>query len=105
MLEACHDQVGKKIKELIKSLIFCLYEPSNYLGYIIKEALKGAIINTKSINRVLVFRSEIDIHIIKDRYKIDNERDLIEDVKKAIKEDYCEYLCLLIDKKFSRTPK
>ena len=105
MYQAYNDQIAGKNKELFKSLIFCLCEPSNYFGNIIKEALKGTIINTKAINRVLVFRSEIDIDIIKDRYKIDNERDLIEDVKKVIKGDYCDFLCLLINKKFSRTPK
>ena len=67
MYQAYNDQIAGKNKELFKSLIFCLCEPSQYFSNIIKKALTGITTNIKAINRVFILRSEIDIDFIKER--------------------------------------
>ena len=105
LYQACTLQVGGDNKELLKALVYCICDPSHYFGHLLKKALFGMKTNTKAINRILAFRSEIDIDVIRNKYKVETGRELIDDIKGTIKGNYGAFLCLLIQKNPSKAQK
>ena len=88
-------------RELLKALVYSICDCSHYFAHNLKKAIVGIGTNTKVLNRILALRSEIDIDVIRERYKGETGRELIDDIKGDTKGDYCKFLCMLA----SRNPK
>ena len=99
--QACDDQVSGDNRELLKALVYSICDCSHYFAHNLKKAIVGLGTNTKVLNRILALRSEIDIDVIRERYKGETGRELIDDIKGDTKGDYCKFLCMLA----SRNPK
>ena len=52
---------------------------------------------------ILALRSEIDVDVIRERYKGETGRELIDDIKGDVSGDYCKFLCMLVNRNPSNT--
>ena len=95
---ACNDEVKGDNKELLKALVYAICDCSHFFGHNLKKAIVGIGTNTKVINRILASRSEIDIDVIRERYKGETTRSLIADIKGDTSGQYCQFLCMLINR-------
>ena len=98
LYQACDDQVGGDNRELLKALVYSICDCSHYFAHNLKKALVGIGTNTKVLNRILALRSEIDIDVIRERYKGETGRELIDDIKGDTSGDYCKFLCMLVNR-------
>ena len=76
-----NENIDKNNKKLIKSILFVIINPSEWFCSKIKKALIGPNIDFNQLNRIIIFRSEIDINIIRDYYFTDNKKELCKDIE------------------------
>ena len=98
LYQACDEQVGGDNRELLKALVYSICDSSHYFGHNLKKAIVGIGTNTKVLNRILALRSEIDIDVIRERYKGETGRELVDDIKGDTTGDYCKFLCMLAER-------
>ena len=103
LYQACDEQVGSANRELLKALVYAICDSSHYFGHNLKKAIVGIGTNTKTLNRILALRSEIDVDVIRERYKGETGRELIDDIKGDVSGDYCKFLCMLVNRNPSNT--
>lgn len=101
LYQACDDQLSGDNRELLKALVYAISDPSHYFAHCLKKAIVGIGTNTKTLNRILTCRSEIDMDVIRERYKGETNRELIDDIKGDCKGDYGKFLVQLA----SRNPE
>ena len=101
LYQACDEQVSGDNRELLKALVYAISDPSHYFAHCLKKAIVGIGTNTKTLNRILTCRSEIDMDVIRERYKGETNRELIDDIKGDCKGDYGKFLVQLA----SRNPE
>ena len=103
LYQACDNQVGSANRELLKALVYAICDSSHYFGHNLKKAIVGIGTNTKTLNRILALRSEIDVDVIRERYKGETGRELIDDIKGDVSGDYGKFLCMLANRNPSNT--
>ena len=103
LYQACDEQVGGDNRELLKALVYAICDSSHYFGHNLKKAIVGLGTNTKVLNRILALRSEIDIDVIRERYKGETGRELVDDIKGDTTGDYCKFLCMLAERNPEKT--
>ena len=81
LYDAVDDAVSKTTKELLKAIIFAVVIPSHYFAHLLKKSIVGLGTDEETLNRVLVTRHEIDMEFIRNYYKAETKRELIEDIK------------------------
>ena len=84
------------IKKLLKSILFALISPSEYFANRMHEALDETCPNENIITRILVSRGPVDLIIIKKYYYELYNMNMVEDIKKCLKDAYqilCVELC------------
>ena len=98
--ETIIDGIEKKFsgdaKELLKTILFSLISPSEYFATRIKKAIEGFGTDNKTLIRILVSRSEVDMNIIKKYYQQIYQKDMIEDIKSDISGDYQKLMIEII---------
>ena len=94
--ETIIDGIEKKFsgdaKELLKTILFSLISPSEYFATRIKKAIEGFGTDNKTLIRILVSRSEVDMNIIKKYYQQIYQKDMIEDIKDDTSGNYRKIL-------------
>ena len=98
LYQAVDDQVGGDNRELLKALVYAVCDPSHYFAHCLKKAIVGLGTNTKTLNRILTCRSEIDMDVIRERYKGETNRELIDDIKGDCTGEYGKFLVELASK-------
>ena len=83
-------------KDLLKSILYSLVSPSEYFATRIKKAIEGFGTDNKSLIRILITRSDVDMDIIKKYYKQLYKKDMIEEIKSDISGDYQKLMIELI---------
>lgn len=83
-------------KDLLKSILYSLVSPSEYFATRIKKAIEGFGTDNKSLIRILITRSDVDMNIIKKYYKQLYNKDMIEEIKSDISGDYQKLMIELI---------
>ena len=83
-------------KDLLKSILYSLVSPSEYFATRIKKAIEGFGTDNKSLIRILITRSDVDMNIIKKYYKQLYNKDMIEEIKSDISGDYQKLMVELI---------
>ena len=81
LYDAVDDTVPKTTKELIKAIIYAVVLPSHYFAHLLKKSIVGLGTDEETLNRVLVERQEIDMDFIRNYYKLETKRELIDDIK------------------------
>ena len=87
-----NENIDKNNKKLIKSVLFVIINPSEWFCQKIKKALIGPKLDFNTLNRIIIFRSEIDINIIKDYYYADNKKELNKDIELIDEDQYRDVL-------------
>ena len=79
-------------KKLIKNILFFVISPSEWFSKKIKKAIKDSNIDYEQLNRVLIYRSNIDMDIIRDYYYINYGKELIKDIQIVGQNSYGEII-------------
>lgn len=99
--ENINDTIEKKfsgdIKNLLKAILYSIVCPSEYFASRVHKAIEGFGTDNKTLIRILITRSEIDIPKIKRYYKQLYNKRMVEDVKNDISGDYQKLLVGLIE--------
>jgi len=96
IVEGIEKKFSGDAKELLKTILYSLISPSEYFATRIKKAIEGFGTDNKTLIRILVTRSEVDMNIIKKYYQQIYKKDMIEDVKSDISGDYQKLMIELI---------
>ena len=83
-------------KKLLKTILYANISPSEYFAFRIHQAIDAVLTDNKSLIRVIIGRSDIDIPAIKQYYKQLYNKDLVEDVKKNISGDYKKLMVAML---------
>ena len=81
LYDAVDENVPKSTRELIKAIIFAVVLPSHYFAFLLKKSIVGLGTDEETLSRVLVERHEIDMDFIRSYYKLETNRELVDDVK------------------------
>ena len=95
LYDAVDDTVSKSTKELIKAIIFAVVIPSHYFAYLLKKSIVGIGTDEETLSRVLVTRHEIDMEFIRNYYKAETKRELVDDIKGDTSGNYEKICCKL----------
>lgn len=80
LYDAVEGDCSKTTKELLKAIIYAVTIPSHYFAHLLKKSIVGIGTDEETLNRVLVTRHEVDMEFIRNYYKVENKRELIEDI-------------------------
>ena len=80
LYDAVDDLCPKVTKELLKAIIFAVVIPSNYFAHLLKKSIVGLGTDEETLSRVLVTRHEIDMEFIRNYYKLETKRELVDDI-------------------------
>ena len=76
------------IQKLLKSVLYALISPSEYFATRIHDAINGKRANAKILNRIIVTRAEIDLTKIKEYYSKLFGKEMMEDIKNNVTDNY-----------------
>ena len=76
------------IQKLLKSVLYALISPSEYFATRIHDAINGKRANAKILNRIIVTRAEIDLTKIKEYYSKLYGKEMMEDIKNNVTDNY-----------------
>ena len=88
LYDAVDDTISKTTRELIKAIIFAVVMPSQYFAHLIKKSIVGIGTDEETLSRVLVERHEIDMDFIRNYYKLETKRELVDDIIGDTSGDY-----------------
>ncbi len=77
------------------AIIYAIISPSEYFAKSIYKAIKGLGTDDSTLIRILVSRGEVDMNRIKQFYKLNYKKDMIEDIKGNTSGDYQKLLVKL----------
>ena len=80
------------MKDIMETVVFVMVSPSEYFAKRVNKAIKGVSTDDKTLIRVLVSRSELDLKYIKHFYKKKFNIDIIEEIKSDCSDDYEDLL-------------
>lgn len=99
--ESINDAIDKKfsgdMKDLLKAVLYSKVSPSEYFATRVYKAIEGFGTDNRSLIRILITRSEVDIPFIKRYYRQLYSKSMVEDVKNDISGDYQKLLIQLIE--------
>lgn len=98
IMERISKEFTSNTKEVIETILFAVVSPSEYFATRINKAIKGAGTDDKTLIRVLVSRSELDLRYIKQFYKKKFNTEMIEDIKGDCSGDYRDLLVELVSR-------
>jgi hypothetical protein len=82
----------KNNKKLIKNILFCVINPSEWFCKKIRKAIKNSNIDYEQLNRILIYRSNIDMDVIRDYYYNNYGNELNKDIQSISQNSYGEIL-------------
>lgn len=94
ILDVLDKEFDKDSRTLMKYILYYISDSGKFFAEKINK------FNVKTLNRILISRSEIDMEDIRDAYKDLYKKDLIEAIQdKKYKDDFEKALIILVDKK------
>jgi len=88
LLKAIDNEFSGNMKKLLKTIVYCCTNPSEYFATRVNYAIKGLGTKDTLLIRILVTRDEIDMRQIKEAYKRLYKRDMVKDVEGDTSGDY-----------------
>ena len=92
LLQAVEKEFHGNSKKCLIAIIYAIISPSEYFAKSIYKAVKGLGTDDSTLIRIIVSRSEIDIKRIKQFYKLNYKKDMIEDIKDDTSGNYRKIL-------------
>ena len=93
-----NNKLNEEEINIFKELIYNICRPSENFAIKLKNSIKGVEVNFDIINRILVFRNEIDIKEIKKFYNKLNDGDFSDDINNIFTGAYKELILYLYNK-------
>ena len=87
-----YGEFEENIKKLIKNILFAVISPSEWFCKKAKKALNRKNYDLDQLNRIIIYRAELDLNKIKDYYLSDNGRELYQDIQLIDEDSYRETL-------------
>ena len=81
LIQAVENEFSFDSKKCLIAIIYAILSPSEYFAKLVYKAIKGLGTDNTTLIRVLVSRREIDMPQIKQFYKQNYKKDMIEDIK------------------------
>ena len=88
LLTAIDKEFSGNMKKLLKTIVHCSINPSEYFATRVNYAIKGLGTKDTLLIRILVTRDEIDMPQIKEAYKRLYKKDMVKDVESDTSGDY-----------------
>ena len=85
-------------KKLIKNILFAVISPSEWFSKKLRKSLNTQKMDYSRINRILIYRADIDMDVIKDYYLNNYGNDLEKDIELIKENSYREVLINLCKK-------
>ena len=82
----------EKNKKLIKGILFAVINPSEWFSKKLKKAINELNTDYDRLNRIIIYRSEIDLDIIKEYYLLNNGNELNTNFQLIPEDSYREVL-------------
>ena len=92
LLQAVENEFSFDSKKCLIAIIYAILSPSEYFAKRIYKAVKGLGTDNTTLIRVIVSRHEIDMPQIKQYYKHNYHKDMIEDIKDDTSGNYRKIL-------------
>lgn len=92
------NKLNEEENNIFKELIYNICRPSENFAIKLKNSIKGVEVDFNMINRILVFRNEIDIKEIKKFYNKLNDGDFCDDINNIFTGAYKELILYLYNK-------
>ena len=92
LLQAVENEFSFDSKKCLIAIIYAILSPSEYFAKCIYKAIKGLGTDDTTLIRVIVSRYEIDMPQIKQFYKQNYKKDMIEDIKDDTSGNYRQIL-------------
>jgi hypothetical protein len=92
LLQAVQNEFSFDSKKCLIAIIYAILSPSEYFAKLIYKAIKGLGTDDTTLIRVMVSRHEIDMPQIKQYYKQNYKKDMIEDIKNDTSGTYRQIL-------------
>ena len=81
LIQAVENEFSFDSKKCLIAIIYAILSPSEYFAKLVYKAIKGLGTDNTTLIRVLISRHEIDMPQIKQYYKQNYKKDMIDDIK------------------------
>jgi hypothetical protein len=81
LIQAVENEFSFDSKKCLIAIIYAILSPSEYFAKLIYKAIKGLGTDNTTLIRVLISRHEVDMPQIKQYYKQNYKKDMIDDIK------------------------
>ena len=81
LIQAVENEFSFDSKKCLIAIIYAILSPSEYFAKLIYKAIKGLGTDNTTLIRVLITRHEVDMPQIKQYYKQNYKKDMIDDIK------------------------
>ena len=88
LLKAIDKEFSGNMKKLLKTIVYCSINPSEYFATRVNYAIKGIGTKNALLIRILVTRDELDMPQIKEAYKRLYNKDMVKDIEGDTSGDY-----------------
>lgn len=92
LLQAVENEFSFDSKKCLIAIIYAILSPSEYFAKLVHKAVKGLGTDNTTLIRILVSRREVDMPQIKQFYKQNYKKDMIEDIKDDTSGNYRKIL-------------
>ena len=92
LIEAVEKEFHGDSKNCLIAIIYAIINPSEYFAKSIYKAIKGLGTDDSALIRILASRGEVDMNRIKQFYKLNYKKDMIEDIKSDTSGSYRKIL-------------
>ena len=96
LLQAVEREFSRDSKKCLIAIIYAMLSPAEYFAKCIYKSVKGLGTDNNSLIRILVSRDEIDMPQIKQYYKQNYKKDMIDDIKDDTSGNYRKILVELV---------
>ena len=92
------DEFNGDERKLLQTILYSTVSPSEYFAYKLRKAIECFATDHKSLIRIIVGRSDIDIPLIKEYYSLLYKKELVEDIDLVISGAYQKLIIALLSR-------
>lgn len=98
LMKGIEDEFSSDERKLLQTILYSNISPSEYFASKLRKAIEGFGTDHKSLIRIVVGRSDVDIPLIKQYYNLLYKKDLIEDIKSEISGEYQKLVLAILSR-------
>ena len=98
LVKGIEDEFKGDERKLLQTILYSNISPSEYYASKLRKAIEGFGTDHKSLIRIVIGRSDVDIPLIKEYYNLLYKKDLMEDIKSEISGDYQKLVLAILSR-------